>query len=190
MQTTLFFQAVQAGDDARVRDLVAHDPSLAAARDEEGVSALLRARYLGRTDLVEALLAAAPELDVFDAAALGRTERLRALLDEDPSRAHAWSGDGFQPLHLAAFFGHEAGARLLVERGADVSAVARTPMLVQPLPSAAAAGETAIAELLLEAGADPNAEQEGGFRPLDAAVQNEDEALRRLLEERGATASR
>jgi ankyrin repeat protein len=58
------------------------------------------------------------------------------------------------------------------------------------LHSAAAARQVEIARLLLDAGADPNAAQQGGFLPLDAALQNEDGDLGALLRERGARASR
>src|SRR6202008_2543160 len=66
------------------------------------MSELLAALYRGED--VSGLLAGDPELDVFEAAALGRVERLRELLDEDPSRANAFGNDGFQPLGLACFF--------------------------------------------------------------------------------------
>jgi ankyrin repeat protein len=184
------FEAIEAGDAERARELVAADPTTATERNADGVPAVLYARYWGRTEIVAVLLGTQPELDVHAAAALGRTARLRELLDGEPSRVDAWSGDGYQPLHLAAFFGHVDGVRLLLERGADVRAVARNPMLVQPLHSAAAAGEVEIARLLLEAGADPNAEQQDGFVPLDAARENDDETMQELLSAHGAAASR
>jgi uncharacterized protein len=59
-------------------------------------------------------------------------------------------------------------------------------MRVQPLHSAAAVGANETARLLLDAGADPNARQEGGFRPIDAAAQNGNDELYDLLVERGA----
>ena len=180
------FDAIRSGDVERVRALVAADRRLASARDDDGVSALLQARYHGRLDLVEALREAGTELDVFETAALGDTKRLRELLDADPELVGAWSSDGFTPLHLAAFFGHEEGARLLLERGADPAAVARNAMAVEPLHSAAAARQVGIAQALLEAGADPNARQQGGFVPLHAAGQNGDVELTRLLLEHGA----
>jgi ankyrin repeat protein len=156
------------------------------------VSPILQARYADREDELAALLADDPELDVFEAAAVGRTERLRALLDAEPAGVHAWSVDGFTALHLAAYFGNVEGVRLLLERGADVAAVARNPLAVQPLNSACASREAesrvAIARLLLDAGADPDAESEGGgVRPIDAAQANGDGALAALLRERGAS---
>ena len=78
------------------------------------MSDLLQALYRGEGEQVEKLLAVDPELDVFEAAALGRAERLRELLDEDPSRANAFGDDGFHPLGLACFFGHPEAARLLL----------------------------------------------------------------------------
>jgi len=155
------------------------------------VSPILQARYEGREDDLAALLASGPELDVFEAAAVGETERLRALVADDPELVAAWSEDGFTPLHLAAYFGHVDGVRLLLEAGAEVGAVARNDLGVQPLNSAAASqvesARVAVAGLLLDAGADPNAEIAGGYRPLDAAQQNGDEELAALLRDRGGT---
>jgi uncharacterized protein len=184
------FEAIEAGDADRARELLAADPSTPTTRNADGVPAVLYARYWRRADIVADLLAARPELDAHSAAALGETGRLRELLDAEPSSVDAWSGDGYQPLHLAAFFGHANGVRLLLERGADVGAVARNPMRVQPLHSAAATDETEIARLLLDAGADANAEQQDGFVPLDAARQNGNEAMQELLTAHGARPGR
>lgn len=151
------------------------------------MSELLAALYRGETDRVAELLAAGPELDVFEAAAVGATERLRELLDDDPGLAAAWAEDGFTPLHLAAFFRHPDAARLLVERGAPVDVVARNEDIpVTPLQSAVTAGEEATAALLLERGADPNFRHGGGFTPLHAAAQHGHEGLVRLLVDHGA----
>src|SRR5207244_10845352 len=81
---------------------------------------MLQALYQGDRVRVDELLPAEPKLDVFEAAAFGRTDRLRKLLDEDPSRANAFGGDGFHPLGLACFFGHLEAARLLLDRGAEI----------------------------------------------------------------------
>jgi ankyrin repeat protein len=155
------------------------------------MSELLQAIYRGDQARADELLAGDPELDVFEAAAVGRTERLRQLLDDDPSFANAWADDGFQPLGLASFFGHVDAARLLVERGAEVNSASRNDFKVMPLHSAAATGDSDVryelAKLLLEHGADPNARQQDDFTPLMAADQHEDGRLRALLVELGAT---
>jgi len=156
------------------------------------MSDLLQALYAGDRDRVDELLAAGPTLDVFEAAAFGRTERLRKLLDEDPARANAFGDDGFHPLGLASFFGHLDAARLLLDRGADVNALS-TNEHVQTAAihaAAAASGDEAmryeLVRLALEHGADPNLRQGGGFRAIDAARQNGDARVEELLLEHGA----
>ena len=173
--------AIEAGDEERVRELARIDASVAGERDENGLSALMKAKYRGQQAIADALLAAEPELDVFEAAAFGRTDRLRELLEDDPELVCARSSDTFTPLHYAAFFSSPEAARLLVDHGADVDAVADAFDAVRPLHSAAAAGRRDICALLLEAGADANARQSGGFTPLHAAAQSGDEELARML---------
>jgi uncharacterized protein len=155
------------------------------------MSELLQAIYQGDQARADELLAADPELDVFEAAALGRTDRVRELLGEDPSLANAWAEDGFQPLGLASFFGHTETARILLEQGAEVNSASRNEMNVMPLHSAAATADPEtryeLAKLLLEHGADPNARQQDDFTPLMAADQSGDERLVQLLEESGAS---
>lgn len=127
-------------------------------------------------------------LDVFDAAALGRLDRLRELLDADPRLVDALSDDGFTPLHLAAFGGGAETVRLLAERGAPLEKLSEATFAqVRPLGTAVFAGRRDTVEALLDAGADPNGPAEGGFVPLEAAEQNGDEEVAELLRERGAT---
>ena len=129
-----------------------------------------------------------------EAAALGRTERLRELLDDQPERANELGDDGFHPLGLACFFGHPDAAKLLLERGADVNALSRNEHIQTAAIHAAAAAEGKgeqvryeLVELVLDHGADPNLAQGGGFRAIDAARQNGDRRIEELLLARGAT---
>ena len=145
----------------------------------------MQALYRG-DDETARRLAETAELDVFEAASLGRAERLRELLAADPALAQARSDDDFTALHYAAFFDGPAAARLLVDHGADVNAFADNDLGVHPLNSAAAAGQREVAAILLEHGADPNAPTRGGFSPLDAANENGDEDLAALLRSHGA----
>lgn len=181
------FRAIEASDDELVRELLERRPEAAEVRDEEGVSAVRRAVYARRDEIAEILLDANPALDVFDAAAVGRTRGLGELLAGERELAQAWASDGFTALHLAAFFGHEEAAALLLEHGADANAVARNAELrVAPLHSAAAGGHSKLVALLLEHGADPKARQGGGFTPLHAAAENGDRESVEALLERGA----
>ena len=184
------FESITAGDVDAVRSAVAEDPSQAAARDENGRSAVRAALYVHKQDVADVLLEAKPELDVFDAAAAGEVERLTELLDGDADLINAYSEDGYTPLHFAAFFDRGKAVRLLLDRGADIAAVSRNDMEVQPLHSAVAADSRDVVAALLTAGADPNAKQKGGFTPLMAAEEKEPEGdMVRLLMDHGAEES-
>jgi uncharacterized protein len=155
------------------------------------LSPILKALYRGDRDEAERLREEADELDVFEAAALGDLDRLRALLDEDGDAARAWSADGFTALHYAAYFDGPEAARALIDRGADVEAVSSNEQFApqaRPLHSAVAAGRGDVVEVLLHAGADPNARQHGGFTPLMAAERTGNLELAEVLIRHGAVA--
>jgi ankyrin repeat protein len=174
---TDLFDAIDGDDPDRLRTILAESPSLAAARDDEGVSAVLHALYHGRPELAGTIAAALPRLDIFEAAALGRADRVRELLTADSGLARAQSPDGFTALHLPAFFGGPGtadAARALIEAGADVSARSENSFWVLPLHSAASGGHAEIVEILLAAGAEPDPRQRHGWTPLHAAAQNGD----------------
>jgi ankyrin repeat protein len=155
------------------------------------ISELMEAQYRLDGETVERLLREGHEPTVHEAAAIGDTDRLRALLDRDPALVNAWSADGGQPLHFAAFFGSVDACRLLLERGADVGEHARGFNGVAPINSAAAGGVkpnetcTKIVRLLLDAGADPAAAQGGGSTALHTAAFTHNAELASVLVERG-----
>jgi 4-hydroxy-4-methyl-2-oxoglutarate aldolase len=123
----------------------------------------MQALYEGDPERARALLRPDDELSVFEAAAFGRSERLRAILQADESQARAFSDDGFTALHLAVFGQQEEAARILIEHGAGLDTrstgtIARVP----PLGTAAFVRSAPLTRLLLDAGADPT--------PLFAAI--------------------
>jgi uncharacterized protein len=151
------------------------------------MSKAMEALFAGDVERARALLQPDEELSVFDAAAFGRIERLRAILVGDASQAAARSDDGFTALHLAVFAHQAAAAEILIEPGAEVNArstgqIARVP----PLGTAAFVRSVPLARLLLDAGADPDGRGDGGFAALHTAAANGDAALTRLLLDRGA----
>lgn len=177
------FALIAASNVRGVRALLDDQPWLATDRDDDGVSVLMRARYQMDRGLVAAVREHVEELDVFEAAAFGDLDRLSELFASEPELVDAVSGDGFTPLHLAAFFGQTDAVRLLLARGATPDERGRGWMTGTPLSAAAAGGHTAIVLMLLETGADPNVQQAQGFTPLHAAAQNGDlESVRALLE--------
>lgn len=183
--TEQLFAAIKAGDKAKVSELLDRQPELTGARDDKGVSAILTAVYHGKADIAALFVDRGAVLDIFEASALGKLERVRELA----SQANDTSADGFQPLGLACFFGQAAVAAYLIrEAGADVHVASRNQMRVQPIHAAAARRQFGLIQLLLERGADPNARQHLGYTALHAAAQNGDTATTDVLLAGGADA--
>lgn len=188
--TQSFWEAVKAGDAARVAELAKSQPDLASARTEAGVSAVLLATYYRHASVAEALIAAGAALDIFDASATGRAERVSEWLTTDPSLLNAYAPDGFMPLGLAAFFGRKDAFDVLLAAGAEVNQTANNATRVRPLHAALAQGDPEaaypMAAALLAAGAQVNAAQEGGWTPLHEAARHGYLALTELLLAHGA----
>lgn len=176
-----FFDAIRKGDAGRVRALLESDPKLADARNSEGATPALWAAYTRHPELAGAVLAGRPP-DLFEACALGNRERASLLLTRNPKLVDDYSGDGFTPLGLAVFFGHEELARHLVAAGADVNRPSRNSIRVAPLHSAVESGSVALLNLLLEHGARPDAVEFLEATPLhSAAARGNREMVERLL---------
>ena len=177
-----FFELLQAGDADGLRRILEQDPAASEARDSSGVSLLMHSIYRGRRDLAELIVSRKKALDIFEATSLGRLDRLKQCL-RDATAINSRSKDGFTALHFACFFGQPESARLLIENGAAVDAVAANPTQVMPLHSAASARNLEAARLLLDHGAPGivNARQQGGWAPIHAAAQNGDRAMVELL---------
>jgi len=188
--TEEFLEAVQSGNTHRVRTLLESDRSLVDVRNAAGLSALLVAVYHGHRGMIDLLLLWKSGLDLFEASAVGRVERVMELVQEDPARVNGVSPDGFSPLGLASFFGHPKVVAYLIEQGADVNAASKNPMRVCPLHSALAHRQPevsfAIAEMLVGRGADVNAMQAGGWTPLHQAAMHGQVNLATLLLDQGA----
>jgi uncharacterized protein len=172
-RVSTIFELIAAGDAQGVRDLLAAQPAAAAARDEHGLSALMRAAYRGG-EIFETVRAAKPPLEPFDRIVVGESDGLPT--------PNAWTPDGFMPLHIAAFARNAAAARKLLENGADPNVIATAPFArVTPLGTCAFASANEVAAVLLEHGADPTLTEDEDFTPLDAAVHHGNTALAELL---------
>jgi ankyrin repeat protein len=131
--------------------------------------------------------------DICTASHLGEIDRVRELLDADPSLANRVSeyvtyylGSG-APLRNAAAAGHLEIVQLLLQRGADPNLPEEG---IAPrggaLYSAAANGHYEIARLLLEHGACPNPAMESSADALSRAISNSDQPMIELLCSYGA----
>ena len=167
------FELIDSGDVEGIRAQLADDPEAAAAHDERGLTAVMRAAYRGR-DVLDAVLAANPRLEPFDRIVVGESEDLPA--------PDAWTPDGFTPLHIAAFAHNAEAARKLLADGADPNVIATASFArVTPLGTCAFAGANEVARVLLEHGADRTLTADEGFTPLDSALANGNDELAALL---------
>lgn len=135
-------------------------------------------------------------VDINTAASTGDLERVRELLDSDPSLANRVSeyvtyyiGSG-APMRNAAARGHIEIVRLLLDRGADPNLPEEgIAPLGHALYSAVYHGHYEIAKLLLEKGAYPNPPVESSADALSIAKLNKDEKMAELLCSYGAARS-
>jgi ankyrin repeat protein len=143
--------------------------------------------------IAKPLLERGAPVTIHAAVALADAPRIRQLLTADPGvlRQIPWRSGGL--VALAVNHGHIEIVRLLLDLGADVDERTVVEELEEAIPSwgmplwyAAMAGRHDIAELLLNRGADPNANVYASGWPLRNAWQNRDDAMIRLLLDRGA----
>ncbi|MCB8949383.1 MAG: ankyrin repeat domain-containing protein [Ardenticatenaceae bacterium] len=164
-----------------IQQITGDQPALANALGTNGISLLMNAIYQRKTAVIDALLAAEADLDVFAAAALGNLARLQALAEKWPGYLNLFAKDGFTPLQLACYFDQEAAALWLIEQEADVRAVAKNNIKITPLHATVTHGNLTIARALLEKGADVNAAQAGGFTAVHQAAHRNNVPLAELL---------
>ena len=100
-----FLSFVTQGDVAKVKELLKQDTSLARVTDKDGVSAVLKAVYYNRKDVLDVLLATREDLDIFEASATGKPQRVADLIKKDDSLVNAFAADGFRA-NRKVCFGH------------------------------------------------------------------------------------
>jgi len=183
-----FFDAIRTGDASRVAQMIEADPGLLNAPDESGLRPFTAALYSRQDAIAQLLLDKGAQLDICAAAMAGAAERIVTLLASDRALAVSYSHDGWTPLHLAAFFGHDSCASILLANGADVHARSRNAMQNTPLHAAAAGRRLGVITMLLAHGADVNARQQAGWTALHAAAQNGDVEIVKVLLAHGAAA--
>ena len=128
--------------------------------------------------MIELLLEHGATRDLAVAAAIGDLDRVRQILDAEPSRIRETRPSGRRPLSAAVEAGHEAVARLLLERGADPNWGEPTAPTGRSLQAASSAGRRDLVELLLAYGADPNSAVDSSGNAVSAAATPE---IRTLL---------
>jgi ankyrin repeat protein len=188
VQIERFLAAVRDEDVATVNAMLADNPRMAQTVMDDGLSALLYSHYRSRGDLVKSFLGSGLYLTIFEAAAVGDAARVGRILHWEPNLVNEFSRDGFTPLQLASYFGHDEAVRVLLERGATVEAVSRNPSRLRAIHAAAASRNAEVVRSLVAAGADVNVRQDGDFTPLMAAMENGDSDIEAILRSAGAVA--
>jgi len=169
-----FFKAIQEGERDKVERMLRKTPDLILSRSKKNLSPLLTAMYYHEYEIAELLLDRMVKLTVYEAAATGKMAHLISNLGHKPELVNAYSEDGYQPIGLAAYFGHEKVVEYLIKAGAEVNSPSKNALGVTPLQSAVAGGNLEITRLLLTAGASPNVREGGGYTPLHTAAHNGD----------------
>ena len=186
MSAAELFGAIRAGDSAAVKILLDADPSLASAKNDSGVSAVLLSVYNGRREICDILLSHSAALELHDAAAVGKLDVVQRFIEHDPARAKSLSPDGFPVVALAAVFGHLDVVGYLADRGADLNTSATNGSGYNALTGAVASGHTEIVKWLLQNGANPNHRYGAGYSPLLSAAANGHLEIVKLLLAHGA----
>ena len=96
----IFLNAIREGDLDRVQTMIVESPELLFVKDDNGISVVLTAAYYRQSKVIELLLAQDMKLDIWEAAAVGRIERVAELIAREPGlvnamapeRAHSMAG--------------------------------------------------------------------------------------------------
>jgi ankyrin repeat protein len=186
-----FLKAVAGDDRPAVQSMLARDPALANAHSPKGTGAVTIALFINKgegffdppkNEVLQAILARKPTLDIFEIAALGTPAQLEAMLTDAASvtRRNAF---GWTLLHLSAFGGNAATTELLLKKGAAIEARAESRFRNTPLQTALLSGQYATAKILLDHGADALVRQSKGFTPMhEAALMGRTDIVQLLLD--------
>ncbi len=180
------FDAIKNGEADQVIEIINNEPALVNAIEENGVSAILTALYYKKDEIVKILLEQNPDLNIFEASAVGAFDKVKVLVEENRKIVNHSAPDGFFPLGLACFFGQKKIAGLLIKNEAKVNQQAKNSFKVAPLHSSVSSQNIEITNMLLSNGADPNLAQTEGVRPIHQAAHVGNIEMVKLLLKHGA----
>lgn len=186
MDITHLETLIENGQLDEIISLLQSQPQLATQLTSHQISPLLLACYYQKPDVAKAILEFVPELNLFEACAVGKFDEVTFLILKNPKLINSFSEDGFTPLGLACYFGHDEIARFLVLKGAEINVPSNNGFNVFPIHSAVAKNHYNIAKMLLNNGAYPNVCQKSGVAPLHSAAQLGNIEMIILLLEHGA----
>ena len=159
--TLAIFAAAILGDTKRLEDLLTGNRSLVTAVSTDGWTPLHLASFFGHARIVEMLLAAGADV---------------------AARSH--NNNANTPLHAALAGNHKMVAGLLIGRGADVNAADTEGW--RPLHMAAHNNNVDAMKTLISQGADVTAQNGAGLTPLSLAQEKNHREAAALLRRHGA----
>lgn len=176
-------ELIRLGDPAALESALENDPEL-ANQMVNGVSGLLTALYYRRSDLAGLIQSMKSQLSIYESAALGALDELKASTFAD--NIDAPQGDGFNALQLASFFGQQEAVNFLLDHGANPNVKAENAIGSAPIHAALASGYVGIARTLASRGADVNLLGGQGFSVLHYCAELGDAQLAAEFLELGA----
>jgi len=163
------YEAIEAGDTAKFRELLEAHPEWLDLEDAGG-GVLFRALDRGRPEIARAVVEARDEPAVFGEALAGNRDRVQEILDARPELRDTVGRDGFGLVHLAAFFGQDRVLDTLLEQGVDPEQPTEHPSRMLPIHCAVLSGRMEGIDMLLNRGADPDARRADGRTALMLAA--------------------
>jgi ankyrin repeat protein len=192
-ETDAFRRAVLGGDVKSVERFLARDSALLYARDANGQSVYLLAAYAGQSAVMSLFEAKGLVLDIYEAAAGGKLERVAELLRPAPGLLKIANPAGDTPVHVAALCNRSDVIENVIMYGPDFSL--RNPKRKNStaahlgLQSAPQAAAEAMAFAMIGNGLDPNLVDADGNTILHSAARTGYPRVMRLLLQKGGDAS-
>jgi 7,8-dihydropterin-6-yl-methyl-4-(beta-D-ribofuranosyl)aminobenzene 5'-phosphate synthase len=185
-------EAAKQGDLAKLKTLIAENPDLANAKNENQETPLHAAVSGGHLDIVDLLIAAKADVNAVDnqkrtplhLACYDGHEEIAEKLISHGADLEAKFSNGTTPLFWAIPEGHTEVFELLVNRGADINA--KTNDGANLLHTTALYGQKNMAEILIGKGADVNRTSDDGTPPINYAAARGHREVLELLIDKGA----
>jgi ankyrin repeat protein len=161
-KATRVLEALRDGDKPAFKKLASEDPKVGNLKGPGGTTPLMQAVLYGDSESMRWLLENGADPNIRNEAgatalmwAVDDLEKTRLLI-EHGANVNARSDDGRTPLLIAAEqFGNSAVVKLLLDRGASISAKSPTVIgYATPLSEAARVGDDALMRMLIERGAE------------------------------------
>lgn len=186
MSAQMLEEYIETGNHHDLEILLRNSPHLLRENTSQHISPLLLACYYHKENVIKTILGHLTTITIHEAAAIGLTTHVEAMLKQRPDVIDEISSHGFTPLGIATHFGKDEVVRLLLTKKADPNIPSQNGYQIYPLHTALTGQYDGISKMLIEAGADINVVQNANITPLHLAAQQGNIDLIIILLENGA----